>query len=257
MPRSLSSFIPSLFPLIPVALVAISVGCGSTVIGGGVEDEDGMSCGSVIGENGEVVRNPLCDTVEDGYADGQDGVANDGSDGSDGEPLEPQPTSLAIERDDLVILQFGSFALSCAVESPGLPECGGGIEQYLLEVEMPASYLTAGVVDFADPAVSMYTQVAGSDDGGACTYFGGGSGFGSMQIHEVGDDVIDITVNDAFMTLDTQSGRFEVTRCTPGGGGTEVGTLNIEANGQGTLDVLFVNTNYDLLNGAHTVLLCE
>lgn len=194
MNRSLSS----LLVLLPLALVAASVGCSSTVIGGGDDGSDGTDgepCGIVGCEDG-----------------------SDGEDGGPGPDPQPELRALVIERDGLALLQFSSFALSCSEESPALPDCRTN-EDWLLEVEMPARYLVPGVVDFSDPEVYMFTQVrGGAEADGQCVSGGGGSGFGSMTIHSVSAGSVSVTVDDAIMTFDTPSRSvdFEVARCTAG-----------------------------------------
>lgn len=231
MSRSLRTLVSSLLPVIPVALVALSVGCGSTVLGGGSDGDDGLDG---IADDGN-------DGMHDGPDDSSDGVADDGiDDSSDGDDPPADVTSLAIERDGLVLLQFASFGLSCSEESPALPDCGP-VEDYLLEVEMPASYLVPGIVDFSDPSVTMFTQVRGAaESDGQCYAGGGGSGFGSMEIHSVGGDVIDATVFDAIMTMDSshQAERFSVQRCSggvdPQPGSSKLGfTLDVDGGGDG------------------------
>ena len=252
MARSLTSIVTSLFPVLPVALVAWSVGCGATVVGGGdgEVDDDGMSCGSIVLDDGTIVKGPQCDVAgpddgedgsdgssdgEDGSSDGEDG-SSDGEDGEDG--TEPHPGSKAIafplggsepdgttgptsgqsgtggqEEDRLVIQIANHDAATCADPYATPDDCTFTVRE--VSVSIPTSLVVVGTtLELADPSVYVTFSESGGDETGC---WGTGSG----------------------------------------GGFQEPGTVTFDARGQGTLDVVFTGTAYDQLEGAHTATLCE
>lgn len=248
MARSLTSVVSSLFPILPVALVALSVGCGATVVGGGdgeVEDGDGMSCGSVVLEDGTIVKSPLCDPADDGSSDGEDGSdgsdGEDGSDGSDGEDgTEPPQGSRALAYsanwdgdtssgttgpttvtsgssggdEDRIVIQIANHDAATCADPYATPEdCTFTVSE--VSVSIPADLIVVGTsLALADPSVHVFFSESGGDESGC---WGTGSG----------------------------------------GGFQEPGTITFDARGQGTLDVAFAGTAYELLEGAHTATLCE
>lgn len=241
MARSLGTFVSSLFPVLPVALVAWSVGCGSTVVGGGEVGEDGPGCASVVLADGSVVKSPLCDVAEevneDGSSDGEDGASDGSSDGEDG---DEEPGSGAIvyrlpgdgsgssgtgestssqvgggETEERIVIRIANHDAATCAEPYATPECP--FEALEISVSVPADRFAPGeVISLGDPDVFVSFSEQGVNDG-TDSCWGTGSG----------------------------------------GGSGEPGTLTIEAHGQGTIDVTFSGTAHALLEGSHTAPFCE
>jgi hypothetical protein len=261
MARSLGSVVTSLFSVLPVALVALSVGCGSTVVGGGDVEDDRPGCARVVLDDGSIVRSPLCDVAEevneDGASDGEDGAsdgedgASDGedgaSDGEDGDPCEDGSTSCddLDERSSALAYRLSGDGSSTSGSESTSAQVGGGEAEDRVVLQI-ANHDAASCGDrYATPPCPFEALAV------------------SVSIPEgrfVAGEEIALGDPDVFVSFSEQGANEGTDDCwgTGSGGGTgEPGTLTIDAYGQGTVDVTFAGTAFELLEGAHTALFCQ
>jgi hypothetical protein len=203
------------------ALAWSTIGCGSTVIGGG-------------GEGGGDTE-PGC-LAEDGCTQ-PPGVSDEGV----AVRWDALGGGVVSAPADTLLLAFGSEAASCADPLASAPTCGPALA-WKAEIPLPAELQYAGAVVDLESLIDVgfgpfYSGSQGEADG-ACSG-GGGTLLGTLEVLAIDASSVTVRISDAFGFGDEVDGTRTLLRCD--GGPTEPVSGDAVALTQEQLDDYFAS----------------